>query len=114
MLQGTEGRCECGELAELHECEFCRKLHCKPCFDGAAEEVKGGMNVGNTGWNCCYECAQDNKVQIDILTEARKVALKRVKKTGEREHLREWFKRRRELKAAEQKATIEKLKVIVK
>lgn len=98
MLQGIEGRCECGESAELFECEFCRKYHCKPCFDGAAEEVQGGMNVGNTGWNCCYSCAQDNKVQIEILTEARDFAQSQAKRTGERQHLQEYLKYRQQLK----------------
>lgn len=68
----TPYRCPCGAyVGKLYECDFCHEKFCWNCFAGAAMEVNGGFGVRDTGWNCCYGCAEQDEVQIEILKEAK-------------------------------------------
>lgn len=68
--------CEsCSEkVINLYECDFCRGKFCFTCYSAAAQELNGGLNVRNTGWNCCYSCAEKPQVQNVILREAKDLA----------------------------------------
>lgn len=70
----AEFMCKCGEYVdELVPCDFCGGYHCFNCYVEAGK-IGGGLNVRNTGWNCCTDCAEIPKVQIKILQEAKRLA----------------------------------------
>ena len=80
----AEFQCDsCGVLhTKLYECDFCNRDICIVCYIGAAEETEGGLNVKDTSWNCCYECAEKKDVQVKILEEATSFAFNQVQHTG--------------------------------
>ncbi|MBW2081458.1 MAG: hypothetical protein JRI27_10975 [Deltaproteobacteria bacterium] len=56
--------CDCGPVHDgcAAECEVCERMFCRNCI-ASASEVGGGFDVANTGWNCCYACAEDGGVE---------------------------------------------------
>jgi len=84
----TKLRCNaCGELVnKLYACNFCNRAICFTCYSGAAAEVKGGLNVRDTSWNCCYKCAEIDEVQIVILQAAKSDAEAQLKRAEKQYH----------------------------
>jgi len=99
-MPDVEYRCDaCGDLhTKLYECNFCRKEICIVCYGGAAEEVQGGLNVRDTGWNCCYICAENSEIQEEILTEAVRLACGKAQRTGDVTDLSLYLNLRMELR----------------
>lgn len=89
-------RCECGEESEerLIECDFCKGRFCESCFDSARVEVGGGINVKDIGLNCCYGCAEEPRIQLEILQEQCGLAAGKCARTGNHKDLREYLKLR--------------------
>ena len=98
-----EFQCEsCNDLhTKLYKCDFCRREICIVCYVGADEEVRGGLNVRNTGWDCCYRCAEIKGNQVAILTEAIRLAFGQVQRTGYAKDLTVYMNLRRELQRLE-------------